>query len=91
MPNSLLEAMASGLACVVPEQPVGGDVLGDAGVVTADNEPETLAAALVALADDPKRRACLGFAATMATEAWTLDAVLDRQVQLYDRVARRTK
>jgi glycosyltransferase involved in cell wall biosynthesis len=91
MPNSLLEAMASGLACVVPEKPVGRDVVGDAGIVTADNRAESLLPALMDLADDAERRHALGIAAMAAIENYTLETVLDRQEHVYDRVIERVR
>jgi glycosyltransferase involved in cell wall biosynthesis len=86
MPNSLIEAMACGLACVAPAQPVGEEILGAAGVVTADNKAESLAAALIELADDPAERHSLGVAAAVAARAWERDAVCDRYEALYERL-----
>lgn len=83
MPNSLVEAMACGLACVAPAEPVGAEILGDAGVVTPNNAPESLFRALVALADDPAERARLGAAAVRAAGAWDLERIVDRYEQLY--------
>lgn len=57
MPNSLLEAMACGLACVAPRS-AGGDVLSEgAGVIPPSNTPEDLAGALASLIDDGEGRA----------------------------------
>ena len=61
--NSLAEAMACGIACVAPEHPIGGEVRGDAGLVSPDNDPQSLLDAFVALADDPSTRVLLGAAA----------------------------
>lgn len=88
MPNTLLEAMASGLPCVAPPS-AGGDELLDAetGVVPASNEPADLLAALTALAADPGRRAALGRAAAERARAFDVERVLDRFVELYESIA----
>ena len=88
MPNSLVEAMACGVACVAPAEPVGAEILGNAGVVTDDNSPAALLEALRTLADDPIMRSRLGAAASTASEAWSLGAVVDRYEELYERVMR---
>lgn len=85
---SLIEAMASGLACIAPRYPVGEEVLADAGVVPPDNSPEALLDALVALHDDADERARLGAAAHRAAQSWGLDAVVDRYEDLYERLAK---
>ncbi|HEY4396528.1 MAG TPA: glycosyltransferase family 4 protein [Acidimicrobiia bacterium] len=89
--NSLAEAMACGLACVAPEYPIGGEVLGDAGVVPPDNDPQSLLDALVALADDPSTRVSLGAAAAeRARTSWSTDAVVDAYELVYAHMARGT-
>jgi glycosyltransferase involved in cell wall biosynthesis len=69
--NSLLEAMACGLACVAPASAGGAEMLGDGSgappiVVPPDNSVPALHAALAALAADPSERARLGAAARTA-------------------------
>lgn len=65
--NSLLEAMACGIACVAPASAGGAEMLtGGGGVVPPDNSPAALRAALADLAADPDRRARLGAAARIA-------------------------
>jgi glycosyltransferase involved in cell wall biosynthesis len=89
--NSLAEAMACGLACIAPEHPIGGEVLGDAGLVPPDNDPQSLLDALVALADDQSTRVLLGAAAAeRARESWSTDAVVDAYERVYAQVARGT-
>jgi glycosyltransferase involved in cell wall biosynthesis len=85
--NSLVEAMACGLACVVPAHPIGAEVLGEAGIVPADNEPESLKDALVVLADDPVTRARLGAAAAGKARAeWSLGSVVDDYERIYSHL-----
>ena len=58
LPNSLLEAMACGLACVAPASAAGDQVLdASSGVVPPSNDARDLADALAALEDDPEHRA----------------------------------
>jgi len=83
MPNSLVEAMACGVACVAPAQPVGAEILGDAGIVIPDNDPASLLHALVALGDDPAECGRLGAAGSRAAAAWDIERVVDRHEQLY--------
>jgi glycosyltransferase involved in cell wall biosynthesis len=83
--NSLLEAMACGVACVAPASAGGDQILDDdCGVIPPDNSPEQLAAALVGLAADPIRRARLAANARGRAGEAARDAVVDR----YDRLLR---
>ena len=84
LPNSLLEAMACGLACIAPASAAGDQVLDAAsGVVPPSNDPRDLAAALAALEHDPQQRATLGAGARRAAAHYSLDAVIDRYESLY--------
>jgi len=87
MSNSLVEAMACGLACVAPAQPLGTEVLGEAGVVTPDNSAHAILKALLALADDSPERARLGAAGIEAVKAWSVDVIADRHEKLYESIA----
>jgi glycosyltransferase involved in cell wall biosynthesis len=87
--NSLVEAMACGLACVAPAYPIGTEVLEGAGLVAPDNTPESLLDALVLLADDPESRMHLGKAAAARARAeWSLDSVVDAYERVYVELAR---
>lgn len=62
-PNAMLEAMALGLPCVAYDCPTGPKELaagGAAALLVPSGDIESLAAALRALADDPRRREGLG-------------------------------
>jgi glycosyltransferase involved in cell wall biosynthesis len=90
LPNSLLEAMACGLACVAPASAAGDQVLDpSSGVVPPSNDPRDLAAALAALEHDPARRAELAAGARDAVAHYSLDAVTDRYESLYSTHTRR--
>ena len=86
MSNSLLEAMATGLPCVASD--IGGnqDLLGPggAGVLVPGASAETWAGCLIALLDDPDRRARLGASARRrVVEEYDLPRVVGRYVALY--------
>ena len=86
LPNSLLEAMACGLACVAPASAAGDQVLDpSSGIVPPSNDPRDLADALAALEHDPDLRARLGTGARPAAQHYSLDAVTDRYEILYRR------
>jgi glycosyltransferase involved in cell wall biosynthesis len=90
LPNSLLEAMACGLACVAPASAAGDQVLdATSGVVPPSNDPRDLAAALAALEEDPEARARLGTAARAAARRYSLDSITDRYDDLYSHTDRR--
>lgn len=82
---SLLEAMACGIACVAPEHPIGREVLGDAGAVPPDNDPASLLACLIDLADDPDERARLGKVAGEAAQRYELERVVDHYEEILNR------
>jgi glycosyltransferase involved in cell wall biosynthesis len=84
LPNSLLEAMACGLACVAPASAAGDQVLDPtSGIVPPSNDPRDLADALARLQEDPELRARLGAGARHAAQHYGLDAVTDRYEDLY--------
>jgi L-malate glycosyltransferase len=88
--NSLVEAMACGLACVAPAFPLGTEVLEGAGLVPPDNSPQALLDALVFLADDSDARFRLGFtAAELARSEWSLESVVDGYERVYAQLAGR--
>ncbi|WP_343073251.1 glycosyltransferase family 4 protein [Pyxidicoccus fallax] len=91
LPVALLEGMAAGLVCVATR--VGGtpEVLenGRHGRLVAPERPEALAEGLVEALTRPEARAW-GTAARERVEArYSLDAVADRTLELYEQVMRR--
>ncbi len=83
-----VEAMRAGLPVVVSD--VGGlpEVLGRHGAVfVPPGDPESLAAALRELADDPERRVQLGRAGRMAVEGrYTVEEMVGTYVRVFDSV-----
>ena len=86
LPNSLLEAMACGLACVAPASSAGDELLGGgAGLVPAD--VAGLEDALRTLALDAELRERLGSAAAERAAEYDVARVADGYERLYARVA----
>jgi rhamnosyl/mannosyltransferase len=90
MPNSLLEALASGLPSVAPASAGGDQVLdSETGIVPPSNEPAALAAAIRRLAADGPARTQMGQAARRRSERYDVEAIADAYEQLYARMAKR--
>lgn len=79
LPNVLLEACASGLACVISDLPgVAAEVVEDgvSGLVVAQEDPAALSAAVVRVLTTPELRAALGARArAVAAERYALERV----------------
>lgn len=92
LPNAVLEAMACELPVVVTDAGGVTEAITDGveGLVCARRSPEELAAALIALWQDPSLRRRLGEAgrARVCVE-FALADQLDRFVEFYDELARR--
>ena len=91
--NSLLEAMSTGLPCVVTD--VGGvrDVITDGvdGIIVPPDDLDRLVDEVADLVDDPRRRRSLGRAARQRVRSgWSLDATAERLVAEYRRLAARS-
>lgn len=85
-PVALLEAMASGKACVATDVPGSRDLVvdGESGLLVAPEEPEALSAALRRLATSPELRRRLGQKARRRVEAhYTLEVEVARHQALY--------
>lgn len=88
MSNSLVEAMACGLACIAPASAGGDDLLTEgAGVVPASNSEADLVAALTPLVVDHQLRTRLGRAAVARVQSHKLSEVVDAYEDLYQRIA----
>jgi glycosyltransferase involved in cell wall biosynthesis len=84
---ALLEAMASGRACVVSDIPELAGAIGDAGCVAAAGDAGALARALGLLQADPARRAALGRAARERVQQHSIEASAERYLALYREIA----
>jgi glycosyltransferase involved in cell wall biosynthesis len=86
LPNVVLEAMASGLPCVVSRLPGVTDSLVTDGVDGMLVEPGDRAGfgdALREVLTDPAKRARLGAAARLTAARYSLASIADRYVELY--------
>jgi glycosyltransferase involved in cell wall biosynthesis len=88
MPNTLLEALACGVACVAPRSAGGDAVLANgAGMVPPSNDPGDLLGALWALAGDAEFRAALGRTGAASTASFDVDVVTDAYERLFGEIA----
>ena len=87
LPNSVLEAMASGVATVMTNLPgIAGDVIRSEreGCLLPDRTSDELAAVLSGLLSDPERRRAIGIAArARVVEGFSITARVDRYKELY--------
>ena len=92
--NALIESMAAGRAVITTDYRGAEDVVTHHvdGLITPRNDAEALAEHILALLDDPLRRAELGRAA-MATvqNRFSLNAMTDRLLELYQHYLSQTK
>ena len=89
LPNALLEALASGLACVATRIGGGREAISDGenGLLVAPDDEDALAAALVRLLGDEALRERLGEAAARTIrERFALEAVAPRYVGIYEHL-----
>jgi glycosyltransferase involved in cell wall biosynthesis len=84
---ALVEAMGRGACIVANDVPEHREVLGDAGLYYARNDPDSLAAWLRDLIADPAERHRLGEAAlTRAMTEYSWDRVTDAYERLFERM-----
>ncbi len=88
MPNALLEAMASGLACVGTEVAGAEDLLGDgeSGLLVPADEVPPLATALDELLNPSVRRRLSDAARSRVEDEFSLESVARRYEDLYRRL-----
>ena len=84
---ALVEAMGRGCAIIANDVPEHREVVGDAGVYYARNDPSALARELLALTRDPDGRARLREAAAeRARDAFSWTRVTDEYERLFSRL-----
>lgn len=90
LPNALLEAMASGLACIATDVSGSRDVLSEGGgLLVPVDDPAALAEVIDELAANSEARLRLGSEALkIAEQRYSLAAVADRYLELYASLAR---
>jgi len=84
---ALLEAMASGCACVTSDVPEIEAVLGTAGVRSRTGDARSLATELARLAADPDERRRLGAEARRRACRFSIETSAERYADLYARLA----
>jgi glycosyltransferase involved in cell wall biosynthesis len=86
VPQSLMEAAASGRALIASDVPGCRSLVidGETGILVPPKDPDALAAAILTLAGDPDRRAAMGAAARARVEAEFAAGVIEaRMIALY--------
>ncbi|MDB5451676.1 MAG: glycosyltransferase family 1 protein [Caulobacteraceae bacterium] len=83
--NVNLEAMASGLALVCADAPNSRTLVqhGRSGILCQAQEPQAYCEAILALLDDPARRASMGRAAQLQSASYCWSQILDQIVDVY--------
>jgi glycosyltransferase involved in cell wall biosynthesis len=87
LPRSLLEGAAAGLPLVTTDVPGCRDAVrpGVTGTIVPVKDVDALAAAILALVDDPERRRTMGGAARVdAVERFSVDSVIERTCAVYE-------
>jgi sugar transferase (PEP-CTERM/EpsH1 system associated) len=90
MSNTLLEAMARGVAPVVSDVGGNAEIVRDGvcGLVFPSDDVPALSSRLASLCSDPARRSALAASArARVTESFGMDAMIGRYERLYERVA----
>ena len=83
LPKALLEAMASGCACVATDVGECQSVLGDAGLIVQPDDTPSLVRALGSLLSSAELRTRLSQAAVKRSQGYTWDAYRDRHYRIY--------
>ena len=85
----LLEAMAHGACCITRDASAMKEIGGDAVVLVETLQPDAIAAAAIALLEDPLRRASFGERAKDRAAQFTVPAMVRNTVDCYRSVAAR--
>jgi glycosyltransferase involved in cell wall biosynthesis len=89
MPNALLEAMASGLACIASDLPGTRGIIdhGRSGLLVPPGDPAALCSAMLQLLGNPDQRNNLGLAARKQVQAWAMSRMIDAHIALHQRLS----
>lgn len=93
MPNALLEAMASGAACIATRVSGSEDLIasGQNGLLVESEQIEQMAQALLTLLNDPQLAQEYGRAARITVEQhYNLEHITDRYIEMYQMLIKRT-
>lgn len=91
IPKALLEAMASGCACISTDVGDCREVLGEAGIVVPPDDGDRLAEELITLAEDALARQHLSQAATLRSQNYTWNAYREKHSQIYREALERRR
>lgn len=80
---ALLEAMASGCACVISDIPELASAAGDAALRVRPGDADALAKTLRDLLNDPQRRVVLGEAGRRTAADFSIDTSAERYMRVY--------
>jgi glycosyltransferase involved in cell wall biosynthesis len=88
LPVSVLEAMASGLPCVVTDVGDNAKLVEDgiAGMVVPPENSDALAMAMERLLGDPEARACMGKAARRKAQQYSVERMAARIMDVYEDI-----
>ncbi len=87
--NALLEAMSAGVPCLVTDIEANAEIIQDGynGLLTPDEDEETMCRSILRLADDEALRSKLGKRARQTVvDRYSLDAIADRYIKLYSQL-----
>jgi len=86
MSYTLLEAMACGVVCVATRVGGNADLIrhGETGLLVPESDPQAMAEAMLTLSRSQEERARLARAAGRAARAYSLEAMLERSLALYN-------
>jgi glycosyltransferase involved in cell wall biosynthesis len=86
--NASLEALASGVPCLMHRDPVAAWAIGDGGLLLDMTAAGALAAAIAAAAQPEMRRALAACARAHAVSRFSKASVIDQQLAMYEAVLR---
>lgn len=89
LPNAIMEAMASGLPCVVTDVGGNGELVvdGETGYVVPPNDPATMAQKILCLFKNEKLRKEMGMAGRRRIEKdFSVDKMVSETKEIYEKL-----